>query len=168
MNNITAYLYMKVFQNIENTNYEFHHVLFHLYRYLSINNLIYWERLFSFRNNIFKDDDFEKNFRLLLHHHFVDLKTKNITNEGLNWIRKKDEELLDIKKYLNDFFSIYKGEYSFENSCFENISNFTFGCHLCKHRKCLSRTNFFQDLFSSTLFQKKNPYKSFSQKTAIE
>lgn len=152
---------MYILKRTQHTSYDFHHTLFHFHRFLRIQSTYNWERLFVFTKKGVRDDNFNQIIRLLLHHDFITFETLELTEQGEKWLADKQQHYENERNMLDTFFSQYKGENAYQNSCFENVEYFTVSCHLCEKLSCTKKETLL-DIFKPS-FHLKNPYKSFSK-----
>lgn len=162
MNEATVFLYLKTLYETKRNDYKLVHALFHLHRYLAINNILNWERLFVFTKDSVLDDGEKKVMRNLMHHDMIDFKTHALTDKGLDFLLLKAKENPELNHHVDAFFEEYNGEFAYQNSCFYQAKNLILSCHLCQHHACLGKNNEVVTTKSPKTFLFKKPTRSFS------
>lgn len=166
MMDYTSFFYLKTLERQKTYDSKFDHVLFHLYRYVSIYSTIKWERVFFFSvepdQEFFKDASGKKTLRHLTHHHLVEYETNQMTPQGKAWLRRKEEEWQELNDLVEAFFEQYTGNTAYTNSCYAQAKGFTMCCHFCTNHICQQeeKPSVLLSLIKKPLF--KSPYRSFS------
>ena len=167
--NLTSFIYLKTLKKIENTGYELAHTLFHLQRFLFLNEDIKWERVFHLKNKgtAFEDWGGSLTIRLLGHHNFLqptDSKCGYLLNaKGLEYLQHLETELSDLNQVIETFFESYKGETVYTNSCMAKTGRKFVACHLCDKPICIQEdASLASSLKTASKLLFKSPYRSYS------
>lgn len=154
--NLISYLF---FLKKKYTLKTLHDPLFHLCRFLNINDLVKWEKLFFFNNYEVYDNDFDEIKKTLIFHNYID-SNGEITYKGLSYLEKNENTY--FYKSILEFNLHYNGESSMEKSCFTETPFHNVSCAYCTEPICVENKIKLIDLLPNKLKYIKNPYKSWS------
>ncbi|PGK52547.1 hypothetical protein CN918_32700 [Priestia megaterium] len=170
--NLTTFFYLKTLKKIEHTNFELSHTLFHLQRFLFLEENIKWPRLFLLQNSgtHFVDWSGGLSVKLLVHHDLIQMNQNSnkpfLNEKGNTYLQSLEQELFDINSIVESFFSQYNGETVYTNSCMAKSERRFIACHLCENPTCIQEESLFAGLKSASNSLFKNPYRSYSKLVA--
>jgi hypothetical protein len=161
MINWTTQIYLYFLAKNGGAEGKFQDLLFNFHRLVSINNLLYWDRIFIFDDQKVEDNFFDKTITLLLFHGYID-QDFLITEKGDTFLQAELNKDTEFTRALSFFEEHYKGEYAIEKGCFVSIERFPTACHLCTNKICEKKQTLLQCV-GSFVKPIKNPYRSYSK-----
>lgn len=161
MKNWTVPIYLYFIKSNYGVDGKFQDMIFLFHQYISLNNVLFWDRIFVFNEQRVCDNQLERTLQTLQFHQYVDANS-TLTQKG-------EERLFEFlqdptfSSAISRFEEQYNGEYAIEKSCFVSVEHFPAACHLCTNRVCREKTTLAQ-CFTSVWKPRKNPFRSYSEK----